>query len=61
MIQYDELTEQEVKSLLRDMSLLIDGDYNCIGDVMQRTGYSEDVAPKLLLSVNKLKQVDFLQ
>jgi hypothetical protein len=59
MIQYNQLTSQEVKSLLRDLSLLIDGDYNSEEEIVQYTGFNLEIARKLLLSVNKLKQVDF--
>ena len=59
MIQYNQLTSQEIKSLLRDLSLLIDGDYNSEEEIVQYTGFNLEIARKLLLSVNKLKQVDF--
>lgn len=59
-MKFYELTEHEIRTMLYNLLLLVDGNYNYVEDIIADTGLGKEDAFEVLCSISKLKSIDDL-
>lgn len=59
-MKFSELTEHEIRTMLYNLLLLVDGNYNYVEDIIADTGLNKEDAFEVLCSISKLKSIDDL-
>ena len=59
-MKFSNLTEHEIRTMLHNLLLLVDGNYNYVEDIVEDTGLSKEDAFEVMCSISKLKSIDDL-